>query len=301
MSTTTPDTDSIIEKVRKLLRLAGNNPNEAEATLAMERAQELLAKYNLSMAQLDQSKERAGNTTPDTGKREKTKVERSAMFQYQRDLWEALSEVNYCFYWSEKIMDGQIYRTHHHWVLGREENVAVVKEMGVYLEQVINRVCPYKVGKDVHLWKLGCVERLCERLKEAKRESERRSQQEAESTTALTLIDVADREMHGNWLMNRGNSNWCPCRPCQARRGREWQEELAKRPAKTDAVATPVYQEKPETAKERRAREARNRRYQERWEKEYRAESAKRNSEAFQRGQSDANDVNLNKQVKGGK
>src|SRR5512147_128379 len=42
--------DKIIAKVQKLLALAGNNPNEAEALAAMERAHAILAEYNLSLA-----------------------------------------------------------------------------------------------------------------------------------------------------------------------------------------------------------------------------------------------------------
>ena len=41
--------EKIIERIRKLLALAGNNPNEAEAALAMEKAQAELALHNLSM------------------------------------------------------------------------------------------------------------------------------------------------------------------------------------------------------------------------------------------------------------
>ena len=43
----------ILEKIRKLLALAGNNPDEHEATLASERAQEMLLKYNLSLFEVE--------------------------------------------------------------------------------------------------------------------------------------------------------------------------------------------------------------------------------------------------------
>ena len=41
--------EKILEKVKKLFALAGNNPSEAEAQAAALRAQELIAKYNLTI------------------------------------------------------------------------------------------------------------------------------------------------------------------------------------------------------------------------------------------------------------
>lgn len=42
--------ERIIEKIRKCLVLANNNPSEEEAKAAALQAQKLLAKYNISMA-----------------------------------------------------------------------------------------------------------------------------------------------------------------------------------------------------------------------------------------------------------
>lgn len=42
---------NIISKIEKLLALAGNNPSEDEAHVAMLKAQKLMAEYNLDMAQ----------------------------------------------------------------------------------------------------------------------------------------------------------------------------------------------------------------------------------------------------------
>jgi len=44
--------DSILQKIKKLLALAGNNPNEAEASLAAQKAQELMTKYNVEASQV---------------------------------------------------------------------------------------------------------------------------------------------------------------------------------------------------------------------------------------------------------
>lgn len=41
--------DSVMNKIQKLLNLAGNNPNEEEAKAALLKAQELMARYNVTM------------------------------------------------------------------------------------------------------------------------------------------------------------------------------------------------------------------------------------------------------------
>lgn len=45
--------EKVLEKVRKLLSLAGNNPSEEEAKAASLKAQKLLAEYNLTIADAD--------------------------------------------------------------------------------------------------------------------------------------------------------------------------------------------------------------------------------------------------------
>ena len=47
------DKNQVIEKVKKLLALSGNNPNEQEAQSALLKAQKMLAEYNISMAEVE--------------------------------------------------------------------------------------------------------------------------------------------------------------------------------------------------------------------------------------------------------
>ena len=92
---------SIIEKIKKLLNLAQSSC-EAEASLAMARAQELLAKYNLDYAQVKDA-ELYGHQQEE--KREKTQVNRSAKYQWQVDLWAAIAEANFCWHWVRESTD----------------------------------------------------------------------------------------------------------------------------------------------------------------------------------------------------
>lgn len=49
--------EKIMEKIKNLLDLANNNPNENEAVAAALKAQELMAKYNIELEQLDEKEE----------------------------------------------------------------------------------------------------------------------------------------------------------------------------------------------------------------------------------------------------
>ena len=58
--------EKVLDKVKKLLALAGNNPSEAEAQAAALRAQELIAKYNLTIAD-DEEKLEMSESSFETG------------------------------------------------------------------------------------------------------------------------------------------------------------------------------------------------------------------------------------------
>lgn len=51
----TGEKETILSKVKKLLSLAGNNPNQEESEAAMMKAQQLLSEHGLSMAQAEQA------------------------------------------------------------------------------------------------------------------------------------------------------------------------------------------------------------------------------------------------------
>ena len=59
--------DKILEKVKKLLALAGNNPSQAEAEAAAAKAQALLQEYNLTLKDVDGEEEALDFTYFETG------------------------------------------------------------------------------------------------------------------------------------------------------------------------------------------------------------------------------------------
>lgn len=160
MSEITPEVKSVLEKVEKLLRLAASNPNEAEAASATAKAQDLLAAYNLDMAALEEN-------TGD-GKREKEELD-GGRYEWQRDLWGAVADLNFCFYLNRTVFiesplgTTKEYRSHtnedgverwryvrgmwrhQHHVIGRKVNVAATKAMSTYLESVCDRIVKERV------------------------------------------------------------------------------------------------------------------------------------------------------------
>lgn len=58
MSDNQSKVDKVLEKVRKLFALAGNNPSEEEAKSAALKAQKLMAEYNLTISDVDNEDEK---------------------------------------------------------------------------------------------------------------------------------------------------------------------------------------------------------------------------------------------------
>jgi hypothetical protein len=301
----TTDSDSIIRKVQSLLALAGNNANEQEAALAMEKAQELLAKYNLDMAEIGQRESK-----PADAPRSKEKVERSAMFKFQRDIWSALADANFCVYWSQAVhTDAGVFRTHHHYLVGRTDNVITIKLMGEYLEGTINRLCPYKTGKDVNRWKEGCASRICERLKDKRRRMEEEDAKRSTSDPGcVSLVVVFRSEQHLNYVFQNGSDAWCPCRDCSDRRNAKWKaeaEEYRLMHPKTETLDENALPEKTETPVQKRKREEKEerewQRRRNRWDRERRKEEEKTLSEAYLSGRETGERVGIDAQVEGTK
>lgn len=272
--------DKVMERIKKLLNLANNAGTEEEASKAAQMAQEMLAAYNLEMSQIDALQD--ATASAESGKRVKENYTRSAMFQYQRVLWKALAEANFCWYEAVPVyktnkLGNMMRSTYHHYLIGREVNVLGTRMMGDYLEETINRLVPFKPGRDSSKswisWKEGCTARLVERLNEKKWEMVRESQRKQEeavaqnsSSTALALADVVKSEEDANYLFVHGREayermlSWrhdqenCQCEHCVARR------KQAERWAAQRALPGEVEEPKIETEAQKRKREEKERR-----------------------------------------
>jgi len=120
----------ILERVRKAIRLAGDNPNDAEAKTAMLLAQEMLAKHGLSMDDVSEDKEY-----------EKDVVIKDAFEPKGRILWwkKSLAVVmanNFrCKTFIGRVGDKSTIK-----FMGLKEDVDVVIEVYKFAEEVIARL-----------------------------------------------------------------------------------------------------------------------------------------------------------------
>lgn len=197
---------AVIERVKRLLALAGNNPNEHEAASASAMAQKLMEDHNIDMAVLGKS----GKGTQGARSDQKQK---GGLYGWQRDLWKASAELNMCVYWSLKGLErGSVYE---HRVLGSQVNVLSTTILAEYLQGTIDRIAQgwakergYKSPfvREAIALREGIASRLVERLREQRRQriaEDERKAREAKATashpsaapgTGIVLADVIQSE-----------------------------------------------------------------------------------------------------------
>jgi hypothetical protein len=158
-----------IQRARKILDMASRPPSdddspaqkaakEAERAVAAEKFQAVLLEYNLSQAMVEQ----AGGETD--GRREEAKL-KAGMYEWQRNLWEAVAELNFCLYfcldvWREqkymrKLWDGtraertRYTRGKEHRVIGRVVNTQATINLCTYIEAAIEQATRAKLEEVV--------------------------------------------------------------------------------------------------------------------------------------------------------
>lgn len=117
--------EKIIEKVQKLLALS-NSSNEHEAKLAMENANKLLTKYNLSMKDVEEVHSDIIEHV----------VERSGRISKWRIvLLQSIAELNFC----EVLYLQRINKPKDLIIVGKDHNIIVAIEIYRYLVQFLDR------------------------------------------------------------------------------------------------------------------------------------------------------------------
>lgn len=248
----------IVRKVEGLLRVAGKTTSEAEAAAMTAKAHALLEKYNLDIATIEQG---GGGS----GAREQGKVT-GGLYHFQRDLWEAVAELNFCLYWNQYVFDktkigrrrdrwGQVHKRQGgyrfvHQVVGRKVNVAMTRTMAEYLEQAIERNVRARLDQDgtqfftrwANSYREGMAARLVEKISERrlnnlaaerkKQHAETAKASEGHSTSrAITVSTVVKQERDANidFIYGEGTSaKWAAERAEQARAQAEADAEYAK-------------------------------------------------------------------------
>jgi len=310
MTAMTPEIEKIVARIEKLLRLASNNPNENEASLAAEKAQELLEAYNLDMTTV-------GNAN---AVREDRKLA-GGLYKWQRSLWQQIAQNNFCYYWSDKGLEkGSKYE---HRIVGSKVNVLSTRLMAEYLQDAIERITREEYDNDSKLYfkkaavafREGMADRIIDRLitrrwereQEARREAAEAARKAQESgqavSVSLTISDVREREREANddFLYGEGYTARWKKYAAEARERRERQEQAAK-----DADAL-LFAQDPEEFERRKAEEAKRREREEKREERnrkrrkgrYYAPKGPRHSD-FWNGYEKGAEVSLDSQVKEG-
>ncbi len=321
MAPNTPTTHDVIRKIQKLLakgsdsRLSGG---EAEAASYMEMAQSLLAKYNLDFAMVQDAAVEGGTVAPPPEAREKTRVSRSAQYRWQRDIWKAIAEANFCWHSIVEVFDGKRgkgtskVRVKRHMILGTTSNVAAVRLMGEYLEDTMERILPFanreRLSRSAISWKSGCADRLIERIR-AQAEDRKQAGDAGAGCTGLVLRSVYDREYAANYDVVHGTGMWAQRQIRDAeweagqeqrdREAAEYREKAEKARLEFLANESPADKAKREKREQaERIKEARaSSRYSRSWNRQRREEASKVDREAYRSGSTAGNSINIGKQV----
>ena len=123
----TENMDKMIEKISNLLDLANNNPNEHEALAAALKAQELMAKYHIELADLDHD---AGIEIVE----ESCRVDVSGPSKWKVKLANIIAE-NFCCKGYHKEERSIFSRTSRNYVVfyGYEHDAKIAKEVFTFL------------------------------------------------------------------------------------------------------------------------------------------------------------------------
>ena len=156
--------DALVNKIQKLLNLAGNNPNENEAAAAMEAASRLMAVHNLTLMDVD--------TTKDEERIEEKFAEKGGTKAgWARRIWNSTCSLNFCKYFYTSVPRSS--DIHH--IIGTRANVTATMVMADYLVTTVNRLAFEAIikGTERQAFRLGAATRLSQRLFQLKKDRER--------------------------------------------------------------------------------------------------------------------------------
>ena len=147
----------IVDKIQKLLALTESS-NEHEAALAAEKAHELLAEHNLSMAQVESAskKEKLNEQVGHTSATSKLGA------RWVRNLWLATARLYFCEY----LYSRGNHKTYHT-VIGSEATTTTACHMAEFFTQSVVEMS--KGSSSQSSFRTGCALRLVARLNEMRK------------------------------------------------------------------------------------------------------------------------------------
>jgi len=174
--------NEILEKVRKLLALS-TSPSEAEAASALAKAQELLARYGLGMADV---------STQDPEVTEDVLLEKKRLRKWESSL---IHTVSTCTFTQALHLQGPSGGKVV--LIGRELNTQAAKELFAYLHITVLKLGRAHSDQVAHLesFRFGLVQRLGERLSELSRGSEQSGGPWAGSSSSSPAEETESRAL----------------------------------------------------------------------------------------------------------
>lgn len=234
--------EKLLKKIRALLETRGCSEAEAQARVA--KAQELLERHGLEIANLNQ-----------TGAARKDTKRLGGLYTWQRNLWNGVAKLNFCAYFFIRGLDrGAKYE---HRLVGSHANVVSTELMAAYLQDTIeqhaaqwakDRGYHSRFVREAIAFRDGMTDRIVERLAVRRREQVSAARKEAEAAKAaahqqafgdaqtaraLTILDVISTEEDFNndylnhWEMGTTARN----RAEAEARQKAWEEEYRRREA----------------------------------------------------------------------
>ncbi len=252
-------TQKVIDKVAKLLQLAARAGTEAEATSAAAKAQDLMTAYNLTLDTVEQAE-------GVSGKRLDEQVA-GGMYKFQRRLWTALAELNFCMYFTQKVRVKEGTRkfkrgrkfTHQHRLVGRQVNVVTTKNMAGYLGEAIDRLCLERLhgrrGEFYSAWAVafreGVADRVIDKIqdrreaflkdeekkaRDATKKARAAGREGVSTASAITVAKLSEKEEAANYDFLHGEGAWARKQARDAEWEKEWAERR-QRQARAEAAA----------------------------------------------------------------
>ena len=204
------------DRIEKLMRLAGKNPNPQEAASALAKAQDLLLAYNLDMSVVEAASGQESKRTDESSS--------GGGYEYQRNLWRHIAELNLCMYWTQKVRvkPGSYAEKRHrtwtseHRLVGRVVNVQQTKNMAGYLHQTIERLRRERLGSDTRsreamAYREGIADRIVQKLRDRRRDAVEAEEARAEEaarkaaaaghslSTVVTVATIKQQEDDANY------------------------------------------------------------------------------------------------------
>lgn len=166
--------DKLISNIKKLFALAGNNPNQYEAEVAMKRAHKLLNENNLSMIDLaDIDAEEIGSSVFGN------------VVGWNKHLYNAVSSLYMCKYFTSNKLGHPM-----HVIVGAESNRVTAS---IVIESLLSVIKEQSKGKGV-AYRNGMMFGVIEKCNELMSEDER----ELSTGTGLVLADIKNARMSAN-------------------------------------------------------------------------------------------------------